>query len=349
MCVTILSITIAFYGVLVIYLGQQAQVYQKEIPQNLQQCNDAVRSFAYITEPSLAPWDSWHIESERQSNTWNMFMEETWKDSPIEILNPTATYIVNNYTQAVEWDEEARDWLESRNITRFRAHYNLVAFSLHHLIYMIYREFPPSPGEYSLWHVQSFVRSDFPGCETDFLNWADRYRLFYSGISEIMSKIDPALRGLSEADLDSAKLNSQHLEELLKENRTDDWLVSSYQEMIQYRVEMSTYYISIFDSLLSINSSVEATAGAYGSIQRYHYFYDLAFSHVLPPFVGMAVFGVVIPMILLGLSDYIRIYEIRWPWWRWSSIAIISIVLFVVFTIWSIRVMWDQICSLYFA
>lgn len=343
---TILSITVAFYGVLVIYLGQQAHAYQEEILQNLQQCDVAVRSFAYITRPSPVSWDSWHIQMERESNTYDIFRKETWEDSPIEILNLTATYIVNNYTQALEWDEEVRDWLESLNITRFRTHYIFAVFPLNDLIYMIYREFPPPPGEYGIWYVQSFVRSDFPACETAFQSWADRYRLFYSGISKIRLKIGSALQGISEADLDSAKLMSQSLEELLKENRTDDWLVKSYQENIQYYVAMSTYYISIFDSLSNINSLVEAIVV---SIQRYHLFYSLAFSNVWLPFVGMAVFGVIVPMILLGLSDYIRIYEIKWPWWRWFYVTIASIMLFVIFTIWSIRIMWDQICFLYFA
>jgi len=344
-CVTILAIMVAFYGVLVIYLGQQVHTYQEEIIQNLQQDDVAVRSFAYITRPPISSWENWSIQMEQESNAYMITKEETWENSPVEVLNSTATHIVNNYTQALEWDEEVRDWLESRNVTRFLAHYNLAIFSLNELIHMIYEQFPHPPAEYTLWYVQTFVSSDFPTCETAFLSWAERYSLFYSGVAEIRSKIGHALQGISEAYLDSAKLKSQTLEQLLQENRTDDWLISSYQELIQYDVAMSTYYTSLFESLSNVNSLVSVTVA---SIQRYHLFYSLAFSYIWIPLVGMAVSGVVIPMIFLGLSDYIDSYKTKWHWWRWSYITITCIVLFVIFTIWSVTILWDQIYHLYF-
>lgn len=349
-CVTILAIMVAFYGVLVIYLGQQARAYREEIIQNLQQVDTSVKSFSYITEPLLSSSQNWSIPIDQENNAYMITKEETWKDSPIEVLNSTATAIVNNYTQALEMDKEVKDWLESLNVTRFRAHYNLAIFSLKRLIWMIYMEFPPPPGEYTVWYVQSFVNSNFPACEAAFLSWAERYGLFYSGVSKIRSKIDSALQGIAEAYLDSAKLTSQSLEKLLQENRTDDWFISSYQEMIQYDIAMSTYYRSVFESLGNINSLVNVTVT---NIQRYNRFYSLAFSDFWIPVVGMAVSGVVIPMTFLGLSRYIDFYDscykIQGHWWRWSYITIVCIVLFVIFTIWGMNILWHQILELYFA
>jgi len=338
---------IAFYGILVVYLGQQVQSYREDIVPSLEQVDTSVGSFSYIVRPSTIVWANWSIQMDRESNAYYITSEDTWKDSPVEVLDPIATCIVNNYTEAMEWDEEVRDWLESRNITRFRAHYNLVVFSLNDLIHMIYREFPPPPGQYSFWYVQNFVNTNFPSCETSFLRWAERYSLFYSGILEIRSKISSALRGISEACLDSAKVYSQLLEDAIRENRTDDWFIESYQEMIQYEIAESTYYDSIFDSLSNIDSLVSASVTR---IQRHTQFSSIAFSELMFPVIGMAMAGVVVPMAFLGVGDYSDSYKIKGYSLRAFRIVctIACIALFVIFTYWGINIIWRLIYELYF-
>ena len=245
-------------------------------------------------------------------------------------------------------DEEAREWLESLNITRFLAHYNLAVFSLNRLIYMIYREFPSPPVQYGMGYIQSFVRTDFPSCETAFLRWAERYGQYYSGILKIFSMIRSSIQNISEAYLDSAKLQSKTLEELLKENRTEwEWHIKTTQELIQYYDAMPTYYKSIFESLSTINFLVSTTVI---EIQRYNQFLNIAFSDLTTPLVMMALTGVIVPMIFLGLGDYIDNYRFKRYSLRILRIActIISIILFVFATYLGIKSIWQIIYELYF-
>jgi len=346
-CVTILAIMVAFYGVLAVNLGQQAETYREEIIQNLQNIDNSVKSFSYITEPPLTSWENWTIKSEQESNAYYILSKETWEKSPVEVLDTLATWVESNYTEAVKMDDEVRDWLESRNMTRFSAHYNMARFWLHRLISDIYREFPTPPAKYDRWYIESFIDSEFPACETDFLEWAERHNSYYSGISKIRKKIDSAIKGISEAHLDSAKSSQQTLEFLLKENRTDgwDWHIKTTTEIIRYEIAMSTYYKSIFESLGNIYYLVNSTVD---NINRYKGFNKIAFSNIQIPIIGMILTGVVIPMIILGSSDHIKKYTKKCKWWRWYYLIVPSIILFILFTKWGIDIISLQIFELYF-
>ena len=90
-CLTTLAITLAFYGGLVVYLGQKALEFRQDVIDNLQNANDAVQSLSDLTEPHFQQ-AKWAIPSQQESN--------------------------------------------ARHI-------------LHELVYEIYQEFPPPPGNYT--------------------------------------------------------------------------------------------------------------------------------------------------------------------------------------------------------
>jgi hypothetical protein len=352
-CATILAIMLAFYGILGVNLAQQAQVSRGNILQNLGQVDTALRDFCDITEPPITSWSNWTISSDREYNVYMITQPETWHNSPVEVLNSTVAPIISNFTEAERMDNEVRDWLQHMNVSRFFTHYLLAVFSLHDLTLGIYREFPPPPVQYSGWHITRFVNQSFPEGETVFKNWAERCKLYFAGIAQIRSQIDRALKGISEAYLDNAKMDSQTLQMLINENRTDDWTIRTFQDEIQYRITMSSYYPSLFDSLFNIYSQITSTLA---NMERYHQIYNLAFSDILAPVIMMALTGVAIPMALLGLSGYIDEHKSKWNtctnrrrWWHYIYVAIIvvSIIIFVIGTWWTIKVLWGQISELY--
>jgi len=337
---------IAFYGIFIVYIGQEARSCSEGIIQNLQQIDSSIKSFSYITKPSS---ENWRILVERRNNIDLILENETWKESPVEILKSIAIFIVNNCTEASKMDEKVREWLESLNITRFPAHYNLAVFSLDRLVYMIYREFPSPPAQRIGYYLQSFVRTDFPACKTVFLKWGERYTQYYSGILEIFLMIRTSVQNISESYSDAAKLASQTLEELRRENRTEwEWHIKTTQELIQYYNAMSTYYESIFESLSTIYSLVLDTTA---KIHRYDEVLKSGFSQVTPPLIQMALFGVVIPMIFLSLGEYIDNFKIKGHSLRILRLicTIVFIILFVNALCRGIKVIWQIIYLLYFS
>ena len=100
---------VAFYGGLLIYLGQQAQTYREEVVQKLENIDASVRRFSEITEPPISSWTNWTAGNEREHNAYMIIEKETWKNSPIEVLDTIATWIITNYTEAVKMDESVRD------------------------------------------------------------------------------------------------------------------------------------------------------------------------------------------------------------------------------------------------
>jgi hypothetical protein len=273
--------------------------------------------------------------------------KERWQNSPTEILNPTVENILGNFTNAQQRDNDMRDYLNQMNVSRWITNYLEVIFSLHTLVNGIYHEFPPPPGLADYWHVVDFVSIAFPKDETTFRNWSQRFELYYSGVSEIRSRIGSALQGISEAYLEDSKSQSQTLEWLIQQNRTDDWTVNSFQDAISYDIGMFSYYTSIFDSLSNIHSQV---AGTVANMDLYNRVYSLAFSAILGPVILTAVTGVAIPMLLLGISGYIDGHKANWkPWWRWIYFLIVavSIIGFLVGLSLTVDVLWHQISQLY--
>jgi hypothetical protein len=341
-CLTTLAITLAFYGGLVVYLGQKGLEYRQEVIQGLQSTDATVKSLSDFTKP-VSAGSEWVIPMERKGNTQNIMYPESWSSSPTEILNLVAKNVVTNCTEAYEEDQQVIDWLESRNVTHFLAHYNLAIFSLNKLVYALYQEFPSPPGNYTFWEVEFFVRSDFPDCKEAFLSWAQRYDAYYDGVSQIHSQIGSALQNISEAYIDRAKLASQELEQAKKENITDSWYIDTLQEDIPYYTGLSVYYSTIFEKLGDIQTQADVTAKM---IHKHDQFFNLAFYNLFYPVFFMAFTGVVIPMALLGLGKNLD----KWhPWGKNARRALTAacIIVFVLSMVVVLNVLWQQISVLY--
>ena len=161
--------------------------------------------------------------------------------------------------------------------------------------------------------------------------------------------IRTSVQNISESYSDAAKLASQTLEELRRENRTEwEWHIKTTQELIQYYNAMSTYYESIFESLSTIYSLVLDTTA---KIHRYDEVLKSGFSQVTPPLIQMALFGVVIPMIFLSLGEYIDNFKIKGHSLRILRLicTIVFIILFVNALCRGIKVIWQIIYLLYFS
>jgi hypothetical protein len=352
-CATTLAIMLAFYGILGVNLAQQAQVFRQNIIQNLGNVDTEMKKFSYITEPLLSPWSNWSIPFDIEYNTYLILKKEKWQNSPTEILNPTVESILSNFTQAEEMDNEMRDWLQQRNITRFLTNYLDVNFNLHDLVQMIFQELPPPPAQIDRYHVICFVNQTFPDGESYFRDWEKRFDQYYSGISEIRSRLSETLAGISEAYLDDSKTTSQTLEILIKENTTDTFTIQTLQNIIQYDIAFASYYQSIFDALLGIHSQITSTIE---DMEIYHRIYNLAFSEISIPVLVMVISGVGVPMTLLGMSGYIDSHRKTWEYkrgWRrhWHIIylvvLIVMVILFVIGAYWTVNVLWRQISELY--
>lgn len=341
-CLTTLAITLAFYGGLVVYLGQKALEYRQEVFQSLQSTDSAVKSFSDFTEPAY-PGFEWVIPMDRESNARDIMYPESWNKSPMEILSPIAENVVINCTLAYQLDQEMIDWLMEKNVTRFLTNYFFARWHLNELVHSIYREFPPPPGNYSRWELECFVRSDFPDCKDAFLGWSQRYDVFYDGVSQIHSQIGLALQNISAAYADSAKMNSQIIEQARKENITDLWYIETIQDNIQHDTEMSVYYSTIFEKLGDIQTQVDVTTKM---IRKHDQFFNLAFSNVFLPVFSMALTGVVIPMALLGLGENLD----KWhPWGKNARRALTAgcIIVYVLSMAVVLNVLWQQISVLY--
>jgi hypothetical protein len=180
----------------------------------------------------------------------------------------------------------------------------------------------------------------------------------------VRSRINDSIEGISQAYSDSAKLTSEELDELQKENRTDSWTIESFGESITYHRAMSTYYPLVFDTLdaaFSSATSAEVCINQYSSyvnqsenyLRQYNAIYNLAFSNIFSVVVQMAVSGIIIPMSLLGLANWYQSKldnRIRWRiCYRHVYYAIIvgAVLWFGIATVFSMNVLWTQISRLF--
>lgn len=341
LCVTIISIMLAFYGIFIITLGQQNKENKLEIIQGLNQLDDIVKSFSSIVEPENDPTWSWVKEESIGYNEYRIMKKENWINSPVEILDSIYYDLKEEYDKAKNKDKEIEEWLNSQNRTTFSAHYNLVKMLLHDLVNNIYDEFPPPPGY--------FINSTFPDCEEDFLDWVDRYSQYNQGIQVVYSNIDFIIKEMSTVYLDSARGYAQAIDFLKEDNQTWGWQIEQMQYMIKDDIEMSHYHQAIFSSLNDIYNKMSYIKER---IDDYHRFFELSFQKIKSPIIYMILSGVVVPMTILALDDHIDKYseennlkymnKIIW------AIIIISITIFVINTNIGISIIQELISALYF-
>jgi hypothetical protein len=222
---------------------------------------------------------------------------------------------------------------------------------------MLYTQFPSPPAELNETSALIFIDADFSH-PTSFLNWLQQYKVFYDGVSGVHSRINDSVEGISQAYSDSAKLLSEELDQLKKENNTDSWTIQSLGEIMAYDKAMSAYYPSVFrplDTIFSSGTSAEVCINQYGNYlnqsesydQQYYAIRSLAFSGILPP-VALMAFGVVIPLILLGQANRFE-HKLDIRKWRYiyNIMIVFSISFFVIGTIWGSYVIWAQIYSIF--
>lgn len=361
--VTVLSIMLAFYGIMIITLAQQAQTINQNaqiskgnVVSYLRQTNDAIGTFAYTIEPPLNVSDNWLISAEQDDNIRMITSPYEKVNASFSTISSSAVQsLLGNYSQAVKEDEAVREWLSSLNITRFEASYLLAEFSLHDIVNMLYTQFPSPPAYRNASQTIVFINSS-SSSTTSFLNWFKNYAVFYDDVSAVHSRINESIAGISQAYSDAAKLDSEELAQLQKENITDAWTIQTQGGLITYDEAMSTYYPSVFKSLDTIFSSgtnAEACINQYNLyINQYDVIYNLAaFPNVILSVVLMAG-GVVIPMSLLGRANWLESkLDIRKPdvkKWQlfYNAMIVLSIVLFVAGAILGWYVLGTQISRL---
>lgn len=373
--ITILSIMLAFYGIAVITLSQQAQVASenaqtyKGLAQTseanavgyLRQTDDAIRNFAYTTEP-LPGSANWSIPMDQQSNLMMIFspFKNDYVSSSNVVINSDVDAILSNFTEGLRMENVTnfREWLSYNNVTYFLADFLGAIFPLHDLMNAFYEQFPTPPAIRNQSQAIVFIDSNFSNTQP-FLSWFQAYQSFYQGVSDAHSKISFALSGICQAYLDSATMDSQDLQQLNQENSTNAFFVQSDLEQIAYDKAMSTYYPSVFRSLDTIfSSATNATIyinqyGGYinqseGYIEQYNSIKNLAFSGMMDVVGLMAVFGVFIPMSLLGLANW---YEpkLNNPKCRnfYYFLIIVSILVFVITTTIGVYLLGTQISRLF--
>jgi hypothetical protein len=342
--VTVLSIMLAFYGITVITLTQQAQTINQNGQSSkgnavgyMRQTDNAIRTFAYITEPPVSSSFNWSVAMEQDSNIRDMCTPYLKTDMSFSAMsNSAVNSLLGNYSEATREDEAIREWLNFLNITRFKASYNLAEFSLHDIVNMLYTQFPSPPAYRNESQTIVFIDSNFSNAAS-FSNWFQNYTIFYNDVSAVHSRINESIAGISQAYSDAAKLTSEELDQLQKENITDTWTIQSLGEIMTYDKAMSTYYPSVFESLdttFSSGTNAEANINQYNLyIEQYTVIYNLvAFPYVLWSVVLMAL-GFVIPMFLLGRANWIESrLDIRKPdVKKWQRVYNLMIVLSIVF------------------
>lgn len=340
--VTVLSIMLAFYGIMVITLAQQAQTINQNEQSSkentvryMRQTNDAITSFAYTTEPPLSSSDNWSISMKQDDNIWKIVSPYEKVDMSFSAISSSyVDSILGNYSEAEREDEAIREWLNSLNITRFEASYLLAEFNLRDLVNMLYTQFPSPPAYENESRAIIFIDSSFSS-STSFSNWFQNYTVFYDDVSAIRSRINESIAGISQAYLDAAKLDLEELDQLKQENNTNSWIIESTGETITYDKAMSAYYPAVFetlDTIFSSGTSAEANINQYNLyVSQYKVIYEVAgFPSVLWS-VGLMTSSVLISMTLLGCANS---FESKFGSKKWLSaykgLILLSIVLFVI-------------------
>jgi hypothetical protein len=202
---------------------------------------------------------------------------------------------------------------------------------------MLYTQFPIPPAYRNESQTIVFIDPDFASA-TSFSKWFRNYIVFYDDISAVHSKINESTVGISQAYSDAARLTSETPDQLQKENTTDAWTIQTLGEIMTCDKAMAIYYPSVFESLDTVFSSgtnAEAYVNQYNLyISQYNAIYNLAsFPTIVCSVLLMAVGGVVIPMGLLGSSNWfeskldIRRQDVK-KWQRfYNAMIILSIVL----------------------
>lgn len=328
--VTILSIMLAFYGITVISLAgvaqvakqneqtylEKAQTDKESAVSYLMKVDGAIRTFVYTTEPTPS-LGNWSITMEQEENLQMVLNPDLKNATSNAVVNSEINSILSNFTKAQKEESNInfKQWLSHNNVTYFLADYNTMIFNIHDLIQIFYQQFPSPPARRNQSQI-IFFSNNFSDTQP-FLNWFEKYQSYYSVVSDAHSKLSVAFLGVNQAYNDSVVMETQEIKQLQQINGNWSWTIQSMQEDIAFNRALERYYPTVFGALDDINSNgmnvkfyINQYSNDTNQSQRYLTQYNsirkVAFSSILPTFVTMIFWGIVIPTSLIGLSNWLE-------------------------------------------
>lgn len=186
---TFIMIAIAVIGVIgaliiayLIYIRGKQDDYLLKVRNNLRELNGMIYRFGEL-EGIRYP-EEWHVAGMGMGSFFQIIQQESWEDSPENTFEKEIEEFLSESNKACK--KEAKTGFHPSN----RALYIKTMLILRDLIQRIYSEFPAPPGDYviskgSPSNFTSFVKDDFPDNKDSFMEWASKYREFYTKIQRI--------------------------------------------------------------------------------------------------------------------------------------------------------------------
>jgi hypothetical protein len=298
---TILAFVGSFYGAYLVYLREQRDKYREELVKEFQELDSLISQFSILEDLTRPPSWSW---SPPAGKLYVILEPESWKQTPMEILNEPVKRLEEEYRKAREEEAKLMSKVEGRIPAR-AALYLKVKFALNEIISLLYREFPPTPGDYKVspppgripFAVKSYVRSDFPSNRGDFLRWAERYDLYYSGVVDLYYRIQPIIYTLKKVSIEASESLQRIMAMLNETSRLTQWQEESLTEIQELYIRESSYYESIFQYFRDIKRSVDRIRDRIAAYDRYHYKFKVP---TLTSLVFMSILGIAVPLIMLS-------------------------------------------------
>jgi hypothetical protein len=338
--VTILAFVGTFYGAYLVYLREQRDRYREKLIKDFQKLDSLISHFSILEDLTLPPSWSW---SPPTGKLYEILEPESWKQTPMEILEEPVKRLEEEYRKAREEEAKLMSKVEGRIPAR-AALYLKVKFALNEIISLLYREFPPPPGDYKVspppgripFAVKSYIRSDFPSNRGEFLKWTERYDLYYSGVVNLYYRIRPIISTLKKVSIEASESLQQLMAMLNETSRLTQWQEESLTEIQELYIRESSYYESIFQYLRDIKRSVDRIRDRITTYDRYRSKFKV---QILISLVVMSILGIVIPLIMLSpfKSEQILMY--------YYELSLIVLLLFSLVTILTIIFIYRDITA----
>jgi len=290
----------SFYGAFVVYFRGKRDNYRESLIQDFQRLNDLVINFSILEDLTRPPSWSWFPPI---GKVYLLLEQESWKQNPIEVLEESVKTLEEEYWKTREKERELM-MNTSGQIPARGALYLEVKFALNNLITSLYREFPPPPGDYKIsqpgnipYDVKSYVRSDFPDNKMEFWEWAKRYALYYSGVVELYYRIRPIIYTLKQISVEEAESLQEAIRMINETGELTQWEEEALKEAQELYVREANYYESVFRYLRNIKNSVDLIINKIEMYDEYAPKYAIPIGFCL---ILMAVFGVILPLIILA-------------------------------------------------
>jgi len=333
--VTILAFIGSFYGAFLVYFREKQDNYCESLIQDFQRLNDLVINFSILEDLTRPPSWSWFPPI---GKVYSLLEPESWKQNPMEVLKESVKRLEEEYQKAQEKERELMMNTSGRIPAR-GAIYLEVKFALKDVITLLYREFPPPPGDYKIsqpgnipYAVKSYVRSDFPDNKREFLEWAKRYELYYSGVVELYYRIRPIIYALKQISIEEAESLQEVMRTINETRGLTQREEETLKEIQELYVREANYYESVFQYLRDIKNRVDLIIYKIAMYERYAPKYAVPIGFCL---ILMAVFGVILPLIILAPFKPEQILNYQWALSQMiplifaiaTSLAIVFIVL----------------------